>query len=207
VPAAGGQGLNTAVQDSHNLGWKLTMVLRGAPEDLLDTYEEERRPIAARLMSGLEAADDRGEVADIFQLRNNYRGRRLSEETRPDPGIVCAGDRAPDAPLRLPDGPRLRLFEFMRDAELTALAFGDEAVKGCNAVVGRHSPLDAVRVLDVRNGSPLSADAIQTIYGVAHDEEALFVVRPDGHIGLAAENHFAERLGRYLPRLTPSGMT
>jgi 2-polyprenyl-6-methoxyphenol hydroxylase-like FAD-dependent oxidoreductase len=31
VPAAGGQGLNTAVQDSFNLGWKLASVLNGAP--------------------------------------------------------------------------------------------------------------------------------------------------------------------------------
>jgi 2-polyprenyl-6-methoxyphenol hydroxylase-like FAD-dependent oxidoreductase len=40
VPAAGGQGLNTAVQDSFNLGWKLASVLNGAPEHLLDSYEK-----------------------------------------------------------------------------------------------------------------------------------------------------------------------
>src|SRR5690606_26027013 len=43
---AGGQGMNTGVQDAYNLGWKLGGVLRGTPETLLDTYEEERLPIA-----------------------------------------------------------------------------------------------------------------------------------------------------------------
>jgi 2-polyprenyl-6-methoxyphenol hydroxylase-like FAD-dependent oxidoreductase len=49
-PPTGGQGLNTSVQDSYNLGWKLSAVLGGAPEKLLATYEEERRPIAAGML-------------------------------------------------------------------------------------------------------------------------------------------------------------
>ena len=46
-PPSGGQGLNTGVQDAYNLGWKLAAVLRGSTDTLLDTYEEERLPIAA----------------------------------------------------------------------------------------------------------------------------------------------------------------
>ena len=47
-PPTGGLGLNTGVQDVFNLCWKLEAVLRGyAGEALLDTYEAERRPIAA----------------------------------------------------------------------------------------------------------------------------------------------------------------
>ncbi|MFD0800128.1 FAD-dependent monooxygenase [Streptomonospora algeriensis] len=50
-PAAGG-GLNTAVQDVHNLAWKLAAVLDGRAGDaLLDTYESERLPAAARNVS------------------------------------------------------------------------------------------------------------------------------------------------------------
>ena len=46
-PPTGGLGLNTGVQDAHNLAWKLAAVLDGrAPESLLDTYEAERRPVA-----------------------------------------------------------------------------------------------------------------------------------------------------------------
>ncbi|MDN5918290.1 MAG: FAD-dependent monooxygenase [Pseudonocardia sp.] len=46
-PPSGGQGLNSGVQDAHNLAWKLATVLHGAaPEKLLDSYEAERRPVA-----------------------------------------------------------------------------------------------------------------------------------------------------------------
>ena len=47
-PPWGGHGFNTGVGDAVNLGWKLAAVLRGwAPPELLDTYEAERRPVAA----------------------------------------------------------------------------------------------------------------------------------------------------------------
>jgi len=48
-PPTGGLGLNTGVQDAHNLAWKLASVLKGdAPPELLDSYEVERRPVAER---------------------------------------------------------------------------------------------------------------------------------------------------------------
>jgi 2,4-dichlorophenol 6-monooxygenase len=48
-PPTDGLGLNTAVQDVHNLAWKLSLVLRGhAEETLLDSYEAERRPVGLR---------------------------------------------------------------------------------------------------------------------------------------------------------------
>src|SRR5437763_3242540 len=49
-PPTGGQGLNTSVQDSYNLGWKVAAVLGGARQMLLATYEEERRPVAAGML-------------------------------------------------------------------------------------------------------------------------------------------------------------
>ena len=48
---AGGQGLNTGVQDAVNLGWKLAQVVDGtSPETLLDTYHDERHPVGARVL-------------------------------------------------------------------------------------------------------------------------------------------------------------
>ncbi len=44
---AGGQGMNTGIQDAYNLGWKLAAVSAGADEKFLDTYQQERLPIAA----------------------------------------------------------------------------------------------------------------------------------------------------------------
>ncbi|MEW2636513.1 FAD-dependent monooxygenase [Streptomyces sp. NPDC048389] len=53
---AGGQGMNTSIQDSVNLGWKLGAVVRGrAPEPLLDTYHAERHPVGRRLLMNTRA--------------------------------------------------------------------------------------------------------------------------------------------------------
>lgn len=52
---AGGQGMNTGVQDAANLAWKLAMVLRGeSPESILDSYDLERRPVAARVLNSTD---------------------------------------------------------------------------------------------------------------------------------------------------------
>jgi 2-polyprenyl-6-methoxyphenol hydroxylase-like FAD-dependent oxidoreductase len=48
---AGGQGMNTGIQDAYNLAWKMALVLKGsADERILDTYNEERLPNARRLL-------------------------------------------------------------------------------------------------------------------------------------------------------------
>jgi bifunctional hydroxylase/dehydrase len=53
---AGGQGMNTGIQDSVNLGWKLAAVARGsAPPDLLETYHAERHPVGARVLTNTQA--------------------------------------------------------------------------------------------------------------------------------------------------------
>ncbi len=47
----GGQGMNTGIQDAYNPAWKLALVLQGkATEALLDTYQEERLPIAREVL-------------------------------------------------------------------------------------------------------------------------------------------------------------
>jgi 2-polyprenyl-6-methoxyphenol hydroxylase-like FAD-dependent oxidoreductase len=51
IPPTGGLGLNTGVQDAHNLAWKLALVLRGQAEDaVLDTYSTERQPYAGAVI-------------------------------------------------------------------------------------------------------------------------------------------------------------
>jgi hypothetical protein len=48
---AGGQGMNTGIQDAYNLAWKMALVVKGAAaERILDTYNEERLPNAKRLL-------------------------------------------------------------------------------------------------------------------------------------------------------------
>jgi bifunctional hydroxylase/dehydrase len=53
---AGGQGMNTSIQDTVNLGWKLAAVVNGwAPETLLDSYHTERHPVGTRLLMNTRA--------------------------------------------------------------------------------------------------------------------------------------------------------
>jgi 2-polyprenyl-6-methoxyphenol hydroxylase-like FAD-dependent oxidoreductase len=55
-PPTGGQGLNLGIQDSFNLGWKLAAAIAGwAPEGLLDSYQAERRPVAADVLDNTRA--------------------------------------------------------------------------------------------------------------------------------------------------------
>ncbi|PWI17634.1 pentachlorophenol monooxygenase [Streptomyces sp. Act143] len=172
---AGGQGLNTSVQDAYNLGWKLGAVLaEGAAEALLDTYEEERRPVAAQMLD-LTTSVHRGETrrgAATRQLGLGYRDSSLAEETRTAPGPVRAGDRAPDGTLG-----GVRLFDAFRGPHWTLLAVAAEAPAGLP---------ESVRVV---------AGEEQASYG-----QGLFLVRPDGYVGWAGEN--PEGAAKYLARVT-----
>lgn len=64
---AGAQGMNTGIQDAVNLGWKLALALHGAPEALLDTYQQERRPVAKHVvrLTGLAFALEVSEIAPL----------------------------------------------------------------------------------------------------------------------------------------------
>jgi len=60
-----GHGMNTGIQDSHNLGWKLALVVTGAaPESLLDSYEAERRPVAQAIARSGDDAEARAAQLD-----------------------------------------------------------------------------------------------------------------------------------------------
>jgi len=115
-PPTGGQGLNTGIHDAYNLGWKLAAVLRGGPESLLDTYEEERLPVAAAVL-GLSSQLykkpllKRGEATN--QLALHYRASSLSSGA--PMGRLHPGDRMPD--LRLANGNKL--FDEMRGTHAT----------------------------------------------------------------------------------------
>ncbi|MGE4178064.1 MAG: FAD-dependent monooxygenase [Thermoleophilia bacterium] len=110
VTPRGGTGMNTAVHDGFDLGWKLGWTLRGwAADGLLDTYEAERRPVA--LHNTARSADPWGSrrTADE-ELRADLGGRiahawvdtpsgRASTLDLLGPGLTRLSDgRGPDAP-------------------------------------------------------------------------------------------------------------
>ncbi|MEU9535728.1 MULTISPECIES: FAD-dependent oxidoreductase [Streptomyces] len=177
---AGGQGLNTSVQDAYNLGWKLGAVLTGgAPAALLDSYEEERRPIAAQMLD-LSTGVHRGEVRRgdaTRQLGLGYRESSLTLEARdaaPE-GALRAGDRAPDGTVG-----GVRLFDAFRGPHWTLLALGTDAPGDVTGPVSR------------------------VVRGGAHDAygTGLFLVRPDGYVGWAGDT--PDGLGGYLSRFSPT---
>ncbi|GAA2712619.1 FAD-dependent monooxygenase [Micromonospora olivasterospora] len=222
-PIAGGLGMNTGIQDAYNLGWKLGLVLGGAATSgLLDTYEEERLPIAGWLLDitskaldavlaairetggGVDAAASR----DLTQLMLAYPWSRLSRDAaRPDaddhPGGPAfggrptgprAGDRAPDAPLRdAVTGSPTRLFDLYRGPHFTLLGLGER----CAAALG-DGESDIVKPYLVGPGGLLDDEGHAAR---AYGGDALVLVRPDGHIGLVADPADAGSVAGYLRSL------
>jgi len=81
-----GHGMNTGLQDAHNLGWKLAHICRGeAGEVLLDSYDAERRPVAERIVETGAAAD--AAQARLDQLERAARNARVTA-TFSDPDAV-----------------------------------------------------------------------------------------------------------------------
>jgi 2-polyprenyl-6-methoxyphenol hydroxylase-like FAD-dependent oxidoreductase len=192
---AGGQGMNTGMQDAFNLAWKLDLAARGrATEELLDSYHAERRPVAAGVIKGSTAltkvATLRSPVAR--ELRNHAAGalshlgpfqRRAAEEVEetgiayPDSPIVAnAGKRVPrGAPLAGDHAPSaLGLHERLRGTNHVALAIGSDGAAERAADLAAAFP-GLVEPLAVSD--PEFADR----YGTG-DHDALFVIRPDGYI-------------------------
>jgi 2-polyprenyl-6-methoxyphenol hydroxylase-like FAD-dependent oxidoreductase len=201
---AGGQGMNTGIQDAANLGWKLAAVAAGAPESLLDTYEAERRPVAEHVLAlsnaRLKQTVTTNEVStkrdeSTIQLDINYRGSTLAIDDRTDDAGLRAGDRAPDAKgLRTVSGV-YRLFELMRGGRWTLLRFGS-APDVPHLPYGTHmlhvvdNPVGSQDISDT-NGSLASA------YGAT--DGTIVLVRPDGYVAAIANG---DRGAQFIEQLT-----
>jgi 2-polyprenyl-6-methoxyphenol hydroxylase-like FAD-dependent oxidoreductase len=214
---AGAQGLNTGVQDVYNLGWKIAQVLAGADLGLLDTYEQERLPIAASVLSlstkkyeGIAKLDPssirRGK--DEKQLAISYRGGPLASGGD-STSTLQAGDRAPDAILSRPSGETERLFRTFVGPHFTAIAYGAGAACVMNALKWPNSGAQLRRVfIDAApsfNSDFALADAKGTFrraYGVVG--ETIFLIRPDGYIAHIASRDLSSALNGVVDRLAPT---
>lgn len=180
-PPTGGQGLNTSMQDAYNLGWKLAAVLEGASQALLDTYEEERRPIAAdmlgmatRLLDAARQGDMR-RGREVQQLDLGYRQSTLSRHAADRSGErLQAGDRAPDALLRGAAGQGRRLFEVFRGTHWTLFGFETTATP--------FAPRSGLHIHRIGAGGELVDETgqVRTAYALSAGDWVL--VRPDGYI-------------------------
>jgi 2-polyprenyl-6-methoxyphenol hydroxylase-like FAD-dependent oxidoreductase len=224
----GAQGMNTGLQDAYNLGWKLALVVAGrADASLLDTYEAERLPVAERLLE----TTDRGfalVVSDSFaarllrtrviakvaalamrfervrklafrtisQIGIRYPQSRLSEDL---PGLPetspRAGERFPWLRLKFVSASAPEdLYNRLDDTCFNLIVIGQPALPA--------EPPELTGLLRTHRIADDPGNArILALAGIS--SPAWYLLRPDGHVGLAGTTLDAAVLRRYLTeRLT-----
>ena len=195
-PPTGGQGLNTGVQDAYNLGWKLAAVVRGAPVSLLDTYEEERRSIAAQMLglsTRLLDALKRGEMRrgrEIHQLDIGYPESSLAMERPEREGGLLAGDRASEAPIMGASGRPTSLFQLFKGPHWTLLGYEVDR----SAVAPREGL--RIHVFGARGDVVDHSGHVREAYALTRG--CWVLVRPDGYVGAVVSAAEVAALDDYL---------
>jgi 2-polyprenyl-6-methoxyphenol hydroxylase-like FAD-dependent oxidoreductase len=207
----GAQGMNTGLQDAYNLAWKLALVLSGnAGQGLLDSYEIERIPVAERLLRTTDQAfnfliSERW-LAEVFRTRiiqriiaiamRRDRTRQLAFRTISQIGIryrnsplsrmhsrlpeeaPCPGDRFPWMRLTFTGGgPVEDLFAKLDDTRFNLLLFGQQPPAGKLPAHGGGLLSTCVVPDDPLNNQELERTGIP--------RPSFYLLRPDGHVGLA----------------------
>lgn len=195
-PPTGGQGLNTSVQDAYNLGWKLASAVAGASDAILESYEEERRPVAAdmlglstRLLEASRRGDNR-RGREARQLDIGYPESSLALEAPARTVGVRAGDRAPDAPVRGEAGQPTRLFQLYTGTHWTLLGYG--------AARASVSPRPQLRIHVLGPGGDVVDEDGHFADAYAVSDGDWVLVRPDGYIGAIVASKQTSALERYL---------
>ena len=219
----GAQGMNTGLQDAYNLAWKLALVVSGrADPALLDSYETERIPVARRLLSttdrmfSLVVSDTR--LAGLFRTRVLAKAMALAMRVEriqrvafltisqtgiryPDsplsetlPGMPeaapRAGDRFPWLRLKLAaNGPTEDFFSKLDDRRFTLILIGQAAPVGGVPGLG-----DLLRTYVI----PSDPANDRELARVQIPQTAFYLLRPDGHVGLAGVRMEAEAVTRYV---------
>jgi 2-polyprenyl-6-methoxyphenol hydroxylase-like FAD-dependent oxidoreductase len=204
-----GQGMNVGIQDAMNLGWKLASVVRGsASRELLNTYEQERRPVGEVLCRNTLA-----QVGlfckfgpSVLALRRTFEDiLRVPEVNRqfageasgfgvsypeplfpPDLGWEhrkgSSGQRLHDMALVLKDGSRTTLYRLLEDGRWVRLQFAPDKKTS--------SDLEAIRSINL---APDANDGLLANF-------ASVLVRPDGYLAhvrpadTARRAHFSDFL-------------
>jgi 2-polyprenyl-6-methoxyphenol hydroxylase-like FAD-dependent oxidoreductase len=222
---AGGQGMNTGLQDAYNLAWKLALVLKSrADVALLDTYEMERIPVARRLLRTTDRAFallvSDSWVAGVFRTRIvariaafamtvewvrklafrtisqigiRYRRSPLSQTLAGLPkGAPAAGDRFPWLQLKLRvNGPVEDLFQRLDDTRYNLILIGQPARSGEALEFGDLLSIHAI---------PDGEHNLRELARVRISGSVFYLLRPDGHVGLAGTRLETPAVIRYLSR-------
>jgi len=233
---AGGQGMNTGLQDSYNLAWKLALVLNGkAGERLLGTYHKERFKIAENLhkttdrffslmtMDSFIAGLFRSKIfPSLFkfltaigsirkralrrfsQIAIHYRFSSLN--TNHSTGgfkrnAPKAGDRFPYVRFMLNNQPT-DTFRLLAYDRFTAIIATPEEVH--DGVESLKKQLERIPVPVRTFVIPAAGGGIDFHKALGVKKEALFIIRPDGHIGLRSGSLINTSAAYYFKRLLSS---
>ncbi len=207
MPPMGGFGGNTGVQDTHNLAWKMALVLKGlAAPDLLATYNSERQPVGELAMQQaytryvLRVVPERGKegmqpLVDDLSMEIGYRyhspaiasesgtGAALYEDPRRSQGMP--GTRAPHVPLQR-GGTRISTLDLFGQ-NFCVLAAANGAVfcdAARDAAAGLGLPIDCYRVAAGENVSAPDG-RFTDAYGLS--DSGAVIVRPDGFVAWRAK--------------------
>jgi 3-(3-hydroxy-phenyl)propionate hydroxylase len=188
----GGQGLNTGVQDAVNLGWKLAQVVKQtSPESLLDSYQAERHPVAARVLRynmaqvPLLREDDRikalvatlSELLSMDEPRKRFAAMMSGLDIHYDLGAghPLLGRRMPDLDLVTAKG-SLRVFTLLHAARPVLLNLGEPGGFDISAWA------DRVQLIDAKYVGAWELPAL----GVVTAPRAV-LIRPDGYVAWVGE--------------------
>jgi hypothetical protein len=180
------------VQDAVNLGWKLAQVINGtSPESLLDTYQDERHPVAARALkhtlaqTALQRQDERSKaLADVVSelaMMEEPRKRLVGIVSGLDihydlgEGHPLRGRRMPDLDLVTADGP-LRVFELLHDAKPVLLNLGEPG--GIDITPWA----DRVQLIDAGYDGPWELPVLGAVTA-----PTAVLIRPDGYVAWVGE--------------------
>ncbi|MEU6579329.1 FAD-dependent monooxygenase [Nocardia sp. NPDC046763] len=226
-PPTGAQGMNTGIQDAHNLAWKLALALTGdASPTLLDSYDLERRPVgeevvgrtvrSAREGIGADSTDPAYVLRREAQLLIDYAGSPIVAPSPPGDPAPRAGARAPDARGLTRDAVAFgfRLLPLIDGTAHTLLLYADDTTTehdlrdleqlAVTATAAAHGHLDAYLIAAPRAGAaattlPLIRDTAGEFAGAYRaDHGSAFVIRPDGYLGFAHRTATTADLVDYL---------
>jgi 2-polyprenyl-6-methoxyphenol hydroxylase-like FAD-dependent oxidoreductase len=167
---AGGQGMNTGIQDAHNLAWKLALVHKGkARAELLDSYDAERKPVAAATLAMTDITTRRGFA--VFQIRHPIaiamRNRLLGfvgslgvGADRAAQGVSMLEIGYPDSPVVAQDRPRMLDTRVMSSGAVESPSLRDWVDFGSGPAPGYRAP--DVRILPSHEESPRLHDFLHS---------------------------------------------
>jgi NADPH-dependent dioxygenase len=199
---AGGQGMNVSMQDAFNLAWKLALVTKGlAPTELLDTYKDERLPIAKQMHEGTQfihsiiMAHGKGMDERIALTQAPGWNRRAVNQiagisyTYRQPEIdapLASGDRAPNVFFN----GNQSLYKHLDKSlpTLFVMLANEDDYKNVSADIAAIQETFPIKVQIVGAGDGL-ADRDGSIRDTYHVQQStLFLIRPDRYIEYSGDS-------------------